>query len=110
MGEGFPRPVYWTLAGVLATVVGLAMVWFALCLNDFILRGEDFVMGRLDRVDSIRITLVISLCIVIPSRLLISHCRKIQSYASPAEFIFSVLYYPFLFLAILCFLPALLSG
>ncbi|MGH3087779.1 MAG: hypothetical protein ACRDSJ_10750 [Rubrobacteraceae bacterium] len=98
------------LAGLIAAVVVAAIIWFALCLNDFILRGEGVVVGRFDRVASIRMTFVISLCVAIPSRLLVSHCRKIQSYASPAEFVFSTLFYVFLFFAMLCFLPALFSG
>ncbi|MCA3749583.1 MAG: hypothetical protein IN808_10665, partial [Rubrobacter sp.] len=110
MGEGFSRPVFWFLVCAFLSGAALSAAWFWLCFRDFLLYDLDLVAGRFSREDFFRITLLLSVWVAASSRLLMIHYRRVHSYSSPGEILFTVFFGFFLFIAIVCSLPALFSG
>lgn len=51
-----------------------------------------------------------SACVVVSSRLLTRHYRRMYSYSSPQGILFTAFCGFFLFIALVCLLPALLSS
>jgi hypothetical protein len=109
-GEGFSRAVYWLLVSLflLASVVMTYFYW--LVVRDQWLHERLLVAGRFDPAESMRILFALLALVAVPSGLLWRHYKKIDSYGSPLEPFFMVVFTLCVALAAVVVLPAFLAG
>ena len=109
-GEGFSRAVYWLLVS-LFLLAGVAMTFFfLLVIRDQWLHERLLVAGRFDQGESRRILFALVALVAVASGLLWRHHRRIDSYGSPLEPFFMVVFTLCAALAAVVVLPALLAG
>ena len=109
-GEGFSRVVYWLLVS-LFLLAGVAMTFFfLLVIRDQWLDERLLVAGRFDPGESMRILFALVASVALSSGLLWRHYRRIDSYGSPLEPFFMVVFTLCVALAAVAVFPALLAG
>ena len=109
-GEGFSRVVYWLLVSLflLASVVMTYFFW--LVIRDQWLHGRLLVAGRFDQGESMRTLFALLALVAVSSGLLWRHYRKVDSYGSPLEPFFMLVFTLCVALAAVAVFPALLAG
>lgn len=109
-GEGFSHPVYWLLMSlfVLASVAMASFFW--LVIRDHWLHERLLVAGRFDEGESLRVIFALLVSVAVPSGLLWRHYRRIDSYGSPLEPFFMVVFTLCGVLAAVVALPAVFAG
>jgi hypothetical protein len=109
-GEGFSRGVYWLLVS-LFLLAGVAMTYFFwLVIRDQWIHERLLVAERFDSADSMRILFALLASVAVPSGLLWRHYRRIDSYGSPLEPLFMVVFTLCVALAAVVVLPAVFAG
>jgi hypothetical protein len=105
-GEGFSRAVYWLLVN-LFLLASVAMTYFLwLVVRDQWLHERLLVAGRFDPAESMRILFALLALVAVPSGLLWRHFKKIDSYGSPLEPFFMMVFTLCVALAAMVVLPA----
>lgn len=110
MREGFPRPVFWLLLVLFSVAAGATVLWFWLVVRDVWIGGQQTVANRFDTSAVLRITVATLLSLAVSSGLLWTHYRRADSYGSPLELFFGVVFVLSLALAVVGALPALFGG
>ena len=109
-GEGFSNPVYWLLMN-LFLLASLAMAsFFWLVVRDQWIHSRPLVAGRFDEGESLRVIFALLVSVAVPSGLLWRHYRRIDSYGSPLELVFMVVFTLCGALAAVSVLPAIFAG
>ena len=109
-GEGFSNPVYWLLMS-LFLLASLAMAsFFWLVVRDQWIHARPLVAGRFDEGESLRVIFALLVSVAVPSGLLWRHYRRIDSYGSPLELVFMVVFTLCAALAAVMVLPAIFAG
>ncbi len=109
-GEGFSDPVYWLLMG-LFLVASVAMAcFFWLVIRDQWIHDRLLVAGRFDEAETFRVLFVLLATVAVSSGLLWRHHRRIDSYGSPLEPFFMLVFTLSGGLAAVAALPALFAG
>ena len=108
MMEGLPTPVYWLLVVLFALAAGATAFWVFLYLRDAMAAGKPLVAGRFDTTASLRInTLLFAILALTSGGLFFGHYRRIDSYGSPLELFFRILFGFSGAMALICLLPAI---
>jgi magnesium-transporting ATPase (P-type) len=109
-GEGFSNPVYWLLMSLflLASVAMASFFW--LVVRDQWIHSRPLVAGRFDEGESLRVIFALLVSVAVPSGLLWRHYRRIDSYGSPLEPLFMVVFTLCGALAAVVLLPAIFAG
>ena len=108
--KGFSRGVYWLLLS-LFLLAGVAMTYFFwLVIRDQWIHERLLVAERFDSADTMRILFALLASVAVPSGLLWRHYRRIDSYGSPLEPFFMVVFTLCVALAAVVLLPALFAG
>jgi magnesium-transporting ATPase (P-type) len=109
-GEGFSNPVYWLLMSLflLASVAMVCFFW--LVVRDQWIHARPLVAGRFDEGETLRVIFALVVSVAVSSGLLWRHYRRIDSYGSPLELLFMVVFTLCAALAALSALPALFPG
>jgi hypothetical protein len=109
-GEGFSNPVYWLLMSLflLASVAMASFFW--LVVRDQWIHARPLVAGRFDQGESLRVIFALVVSVAVPSGLLWRHYRRIDSYGSPLEPFFLVVFALTAALAAVTVLPAIFAG
>jgi magnesium-transporting ATPase (P-type) len=108
--EGFSRAVYWLLVS-LFLVASVAMTYFFwLLIRDQWIHERLLVAGRFDQGESMRVLFALLALVAVSSGLLWRHYRRIDSYGSPLEPFFMLVFTLSVALAAVVGLPALLAG
>ena len=109
-GEGFSDPVYWMLMS-LFLVASVAMAcFFWLVIRDQWLYDRLLVAGRFDGGETLRVLFVLLATVAVSSGLLWRHYRRIDTYGSPLETVFMLVFTLCAGLAAVTVLPALFAG
>jgi hypothetical protein len=109
-GEGFSRGVYRLLVS-LFLLAGVAMTYFFwLVIRDQWIHDRLLVAERFDSADTMRILFALLASVAVPSGLLWRHYRRIDSYGSPLEPFFMVVFTLCVALAAVVVLPVLFAG
>jgi magnesium-transporting ATPase (P-type) len=108
--EGFSRAVYGLLLILLLLASVATTYFFWLVIRDQWLHERLLVAGRFDQGESMRILFALVALVAVSSGLLWRHHRRIDSYGSPLEPFFMVVFTLFAALAAVVVLPALLAG
>ena len=109
-GEGFSAPAYWLLMG-LFLVASVAMgCFFWLVVRDHWIHDRLLVAGRFDEAETFRVLFVLLATVAVSSGLLWRHHRRIDSYGSPLEPFFMLVFTLCGGLAAVAALPALFAG
>ena len=109
-GGGFSHPVYWLLM-ILFLIASVAMTcFFWLVVRDWWIHERLLVAGRFDEGETLRVILVLLATVALSSGLLWRHYRRIDSYGSPLEPFFMLVFTLSGGLAVVAVLPALLAG
>jgi hypothetical protein len=110
LGDGFSKPIYWLLASpFLLANVGIAY-FFWLVVRDQWINARPLVAGRFDQGECLRIIFALLVSVAVASGLLWRHYRRIDSYGSPLEPFFTVMFTLCAALAAVAALPALFAG
>ena len=110
-GEGFSNPVYWLLMSLfLLARVAMASSFFWLVVRDQWIHARPLVAGRFDQGESLRIIFALVVSVAVPSGLLWRHYRRIDSYGSPLEPFFLVVFALTAALAAVSVIPAIFAG
>ncbi len=109
-GEGFSRAVYWLLVSLFLLASVAITFFFLLVVRDQWIHERLLVAGRFDQGESMRIVFALVALVAVSSGLLWRHYRKIDSYGSPLEPFFMVVFTLCVALAAVTGLPALLAG
>ena len=109
-GEGLSNPVYWLLMSLflLASVAMACFFW--LVIRDQWIHHRLLVAGRFDEGETLRVVFVLLATVAGSSGLLWRHYRRIDSYGSPLETVFMVVFTLCAALAAVTVLPALFAG
>ncbi len=109
-GEGFSNPVYWLLMSLflLASVAMASFFW--LLVRDQWIHARPLVAGRFDQGESLLVIFALVVSVAVPSGLLWRHYRRIDSYGSPLELFFMVVFTLCGALAAVSVLPAIFAG
>jgi magnesium-transporting ATPase (P-type) len=109
-GEGFSNPVYWLLMS-LFLLASVAMAYFFwLVVRDQWIHARPLVAGRFDEGETLRVLFALLVSVAVPSGLLWRHYRRIDSYGSPLELVFMVVFTLCGALAAVVVLPAIFAG
>ena len=109
-GEGFSNPVYWLLMSLflLASVAMASFFW--LVVRDQWIHSRPLVAGRFDEGETLRVIFALLVSVAVSSGLLWRHYRRIDSYSSPLEPFFMVVFTLCAALAAVSVLPAIFAG
>jgi hypothetical protein len=109
-GEGFSNPVYWLLMSLflLTSVAMASFLW--LVVRDQWIHARPLVAGRFDQGESLQVIFALLVSVAVPSGLLWRHYRRIDSYGSPLEVLFVVVFALTAALAAVSVLPAIFAG
>ena len=109
-GEGFSNPVYWLLMSLflLASVAMASFFW--LVVRDQWIHARPLVAGRFDQGESLLVIFALVVSVAVPSGLLWRHYRRIDSYGSPLEPFFMVVFTLCAALAAVSVIPAIFAG
>lgn len=109
-GAGFSNPVYSLLMSLflLASVAMASFFW--LVVRDQWIHARPLVAGRFDQGESLRVIFALVVSVAVPSGLLWRHYRRIDSYGSPLEPFFLVVFALTAALAAVTVLPAIFAG
>ena len=108
--EGFSRAVYGLLLSLLMLASVATTYFFWLVIRDQWLHERLLVAGRFDQGESTRILFALVALVAVASGLLWRHHRRIDSYGSPLEPFFMVVFTLCAALAAVVVLPTLLAG
>jgi magnesium-transporting ATPase (P-type) len=109
-GEGLSNPMYWLLMSLflLASVAMVCFFW--LVIRDQWLHHRLLVAGRFDDGETLRVVFVLLATVALSSGLLWRHYRRIDSYGSPLETVFMLVFTLCAGLATVAVLPALFAS
>ena len=109
-GEGLSNPVYWLLMSLflLASVAMVCFFW--LIIRDQWIHHRLLVAGRFDEGETLRMVFVLLASVAVSSGLLWRHYRRIDSYGSPLETFFMVVFALTAALAAVSAIPAIFAG
>ena len=108
--EGFSRAMYGLLLSLLLLASMAATYFFWLVIRDQWIHERLLVAGRFDQGESMRILFALLALVAVASGLLWRHHRRIDSYGSPLEPFFMLVFTLSVGLAAVVGLPALLAG
>ena len=108
--EGFSRAVYGLLLSLLLLASMATTYFFWLVIRDQWLHERLLVAGRFDQGEITRILFVLLALVAVSSGLLWRNYKKIDSYGSPLEPIFMLVFTLSAALAAVVVFPALLAG
>jgi len=109
-GEGLSNPVYWLLMSLflLASVAMACFFW--LVIRDQWIHHRLLVAGRFDEGETLRVVFVLLATVAGSSGLLWRHYRRIDSYGSPLETVFMLVFTLCAALATVAVLPVLFAS
>jgi hypothetical protein len=109
-GEGLSNPVYWLLVSLflLASVAMACFLW--LVIRDQWIHHRLLVAGRFDEGETLRVVFVLLATVAGSSGLLWRHYRRIDSYGSPLQTVFMLVFTLCAALATVAVLPALFAS
>jgi hypothetical protein len=109
-GGGLSNPVYWLLMSLflLASVAMACFLW--LVIRDQWIHHRLLVAGRFDEGETLRVVFVLLATVAGSSGLLWRHYRGIDSYGSPLETVFMLVFTLCAALATVAVLPALFAS
>ena len=109
-GAGFSNPVYWLLMSLflLASVAMASFFW--LVVRDQWIHARPLVAGRFDQSESLRVIFALVVSVAVASGLLWRHYRRIDSYGSPLEPFFMVVFALTAASAAVSVIPAIFAG
>ena len=107
---GFSNPVYWLLMSLFLLVSGAMASFIWLVVRDQWIHARELVAGRFDQDESLRVLFALLVSVAVLSGLLWRHYRRIDSYGSPLEPIFMVVFTLCAALAAVSVLPAIFAG
>jgi magnesium-transporting ATPase (P-type) len=109
-GEGLSNPVYWVLMSLflLASVAMACFLW--LVIRDQWIHHRLLVAGRFDEGETLRVVFVLLATVAGSSGLLWRHYRRIDSYGSPLQTVFMLVFTLCAALATVAVLPALFAS
>ncbi len=108
--EGFSGAVYGLLLSLLLLASMATTYFFWLVIRDQWLHERLLVAGRFDQVESMRILFALLALVAVSSGLLWRHHRRIDSYGSPLEPIFMLVFTLSAALAAVAVFPAIFGG
>jgi magnesium-transporting ATPase (P-type) len=105
-GEGLSNPVYWLLVSLflLASVAMACFLW--LVIRDQWIHHRLLVAGRFDEGETLRVVFVLLATVAGSSGLLWRHYRRIDSYGSPLQTVFMLVFTLCAALATVAVLPS----
>ena len=108
--EGFSNPVYWLLMSLflLASVAMASFFW--LVVRDQWIHARPLVAGRFDEGESLRVIFALLVSVAVSSGLLWRNYKKIDSYGSPLEPLFMLVFTLSAALAAVVVFPAIFGG
>ena len=109
-GEGFSGAVYGLLLSLLLLASVATTYFFWLVIRDQWLHERLLVAGRFDQVESTRILFALLALVAVSSGLLWRNYKKIDSYGSPLEPIFMLVFTLSTALAAVVVFPAVFGG
>jgi hypothetical protein len=109
-GEGFSRAVYWLPASLFLVASVATTYFFWLVIQDQWIHERLVVAGRFDQGESMRILFALLALVAVSSGLQWRHYRRIDSYGSPLEPFFMLVFTLSVALAAVVGFPALLAG
>jgi len=109
-GEGLSNPVYWLVMSLFLLASVAMAFFFWLVVRDQWIHARPLVAGRFDEGETLRIIFALLATVAVSSGLLWRHYRRIDSYGSPLEPFFMVVFTLCAALAAVAALPALLPG
>jgi hypothetical protein len=109
-GEGLSNKVYWLLMSLfmLASVAMVCFFW--LVVRDQWIHDRLLVAGRFDEAETLGVRFVLLATVAVSSGMLWRHYRRIDSYGSPLEPFFIVVFTLCAGLAAVTVLPALFTS
>ena len=109
-GAGFSNPVYWLLMSLflLASVAMASFFW--LVVRDQWIHARPLVAGRFDQSESLRVIFALVVSVAVASGLLWRHYRRIDSYGSPLDPFFMVVFALTAASAAVSVIPAIFAG
>jgi hypothetical protein len=108
MRKGFPTPVFWVLV-VLFLLAAASVYWFGLYIRDVWIGEHLLVADRFDSAASVRITTACFASLAFTPGVLFAHYKRADTYGSPLELFFGVVFALSLAMAVIGLLPALLA-
>jgi uncharacterized integral membrane protein len=109
-GEALSGAVYGLLFSLLLLASVATSYFFWLVIRDQWLHERLLVAGRLDPTESMRVLFALLALVALPSGLLWSHYKRVDSYGSPLELIFMMVFTLSAVLAAVVGIPALFGG
>jgi hypothetical protein len=109
-GEGFSNPMYWLLMSLFLLASVAMASFFLLVVRDQWIHARPLVAGRFDEGESLRVIFALLVSVAVASGLLWRHYRRIDSYGSPLEPFFMVVFTLCAVLAAVSVLPAIFAG
>ncbi len=109
-GEGFSSAVYWLVVSLFLLASVAMSYFFWLVIRDHWVHERLLVAGRFDEGETLRVLFALLALVAVASGLLWRHYRRIDSYGSPLEPFFMVVFTLCCALAAVVALPALLAG
>jgi magnesium-transporting ATPase (P-type) len=109
-GGGLSAPVYWLLMSLFLLASAAMGCFFWLVIRDQWIHDRLLVAGRFDEGETLRMVFVLLATVAVSSGLLWRHYRRIDSYGSPLETVFMLVFTLCGGLAAVAALPALLAG
>ena len=106
----FSRAVYWLVVSLFLLASVAMSYFFWLVIRDYWLHQRLLVAGRFDEGETLRVLFALLALVAVASGLLWRHYRRIDSYGSPLEPFFMVVFTLCGALAVVVVLPALLAG
>ena len=109
-GEGFSRAVYGLLLSLLLLASMAATYFFWLVIRDQWLHERLLVAGRFDQGETMRVLFALLALVAVSSGLLWRNYKKIDSYGSPLEPLFMLVFTLSAALAAVVVFPAIFGG
>jgi hypothetical protein len=109
-GGTLSNPVYWLVMSLLLVASVAMACFFWLVIRDQWIHDRLLVAGRFDEGETLRVVFVLLATVAVSPGLLWRHYRRIDSYGSPLETLFMLVFTLCAGLAAVAVLPALFAG
>jgi magnesium-transporting ATPase (P-type) len=109
-GDGFSKPVYWLLMSLFLLASVAMATFFWLVIRDQWINARPLVAGHFDEGETLQVIFTLLVSVAVSSGLLWRHYRRIDSYGSPLELLFMVVFTLCAALAAAALLPTLFAG
>jgi hypothetical protein len=106
MRAGLPTPVYWLLV-VLFPIAAASVYWGRLYIRDVWIGEHLLVADRFDRAASLRITTACFASLSLTSEVLFAYYKRADTYGSPWELFFGMVFALSFMMAVIGLLPSL---